>query len=230
MKNAFILFLLTTLLFSCNKPIKDTEKQDLSFERFAKKFRKLKGDTILIDTTFISKAAFSKNVLLDPIIEKYLIEDSMSIFTIGDEDTTFTFFQSIIATGRINFSGLDFEGYISRITTGTKSHFYNIIRLYLFKDQKLHKSHNIAIFAKDKKSHLGADVSNNYIITTTIIDSVIYQYKVSLLYREEPTKQERLGGSDKYYFLIQDTLETSKLVLQENGELMGKNLTKVAND
>ncbi|MTI19659.1 hypothetical protein E1176_01355 [Fulvivirga sp. RKSG066] len=71
------------------------------------------------------------------------------------------------------------------------------------------------------------DRASHFLVTATIIDSVIYQHKVRLHYHEEPNTQNRIGGAEDYYFSLADTLATSTLVIQKDGQIVGDNLADV---
>jgi len=221
-----ILLILIALIIvvSCSSHV--DEKETISYKTFLDQFLHKKRP-IEIDSSILLNNPNKRNwggVLLKG--KNFLYGDSILYYKSripGQKDSIELKFTILNKFGKLKIHD-SLEAVIINFMSHSPK-YSEVFRMELFLKEKLINSFNIAA-----SNYISlAENDSLFVVTSSLLQNQIKQYKVAIKYYEKQNKYTRVGGED-YYFTFGDTLATSVLTIQPDGSIIGNNLVEEKTD
>ena len=221
-----IFILVTVLIFVIACTNNRSSEEGFSYDEFLLEFKDIEkpydlGPKLILKSYLRGYAAGSSRLLDPQLRNQFLSEDSITFSKYIMHDSLYVTRNPVKPIGKTTLSNYDVLLYM--IADGGEEYTFDCLRVGLFKSEKLLNSFNIALSALSFRHS-----KNLYLVTATISENKIDQYKIAIEYHEEPNDFE-LGNED-YYFSLQDTLAVSTLEIQTDGSVQGKNLAELPDE
>ena len=150
-----------------------------------------------------------------------MTEDTVTYFTFMEEGQVVpdTVHEALEVLGRTNFIEDSIDAVFFAHNQGNKEFGYSIFRIALFENETFLHAFDYAVFVFPNP----LNAFDTHVVTAVLDGDTIKQYKIHTVLHRETNLEGRLWEED-FHFTFHDTLATSKLIINPDGSVLGKNL------